>query len=178
MSDASLTSPRRRRGLSHMTELRRALIGRGLVQSLSRSSLRTQGPITPGLKSEKSLCSSAETRVRAVWVPAFAGTTCWKIPYAIALPQAGRGEGSELILPDGQISDFAVQPHLQKYFCSGFTQITSISSTVSSRKRAVSRSSRTRGGMGWTRQRRARAVSQFEFFVRLFCRKCSTAPSI
>src|SRR5258708_39386098 len=83
-----------------MTELRCALIGRGLVQSLSRSSLRMQGPITPGLKSEKSLCSSAETRVRAVWVPAFAGTTCWKIPYAIALPQAGRGEGSELIFPD------------------------------------------------------------------------------
>src|ERR1700694_3208958 len=40
-------------GLSHMTELSRTLIGRGLVQSLSRSSLRTQGPITPGLKSEK-----------------------------------------------------------------------------------------------------------------------------
>src|SRR5260370_32297499 len=36
-----------------MTELSRTLIGRGLVQSLSRSSLRTQGPITPGLKSEK-----------------------------------------------------------------------------------------------------------------------------
>src|SRR5258708_31979673 len=75
-----------------MTELRCALIGRGLVQSLSRSSLRMQGPITPGLKSEKGLCSSAEGRVRAVWVPAFAGTTCWKIPYAIALPHAGRGE--------------------------------------------------------------------------------------
>src|SRR5260370_32192594 len=36
-----------------MTELSRTLIGRGLVQSLSRSSLRTQGPITPGLKSKK-----------------------------------------------------------------------------------------------------------------------------
>src|SRR5258708_24413700 len=93
-----------------MTELRCALIGRGLVQSLSRSSLRMQGPITPGLKSEKSLCSSAETRVRAVWVPVFAGTACWKIPYAIALPQAGRGEGSELILPDGQISELLSSP--------------------------------------------------------------------
>src|SRR4051794_26879445 len=40
-------------GLSRMTELRRSLIGRGLVQSLSRSSLRTQGPITPGVKGEK-----------------------------------------------------------------------------------------------------------------------------
>jgi hypothetical protein len=36
-----------------MTELSDTLIGRGLVRSLSRSSLRTQGPITPGLKSEK-----------------------------------------------------------------------------------------------------------------------------
>src|SRR5258705_9366188 len=76
-----------------MTELSRTLIGRGLVQSLSRSSLRTQGPITPGLESKKGLCSSAEARVRAVWVPAFAGTTCWKIPYAIALPLAGGGSG-------------------------------------------------------------------------------------
>src|SRR5437879_3550972 len=39
---------------------------------------------------KKGLCSSAEARVRAVWVPAFAGTTCWKIPYAIALPLWGR----------------------------------------------------------------------------------------
>src|ERR1700681_804162 len=39
-------------GLSHMTELSRTLM-RGLVQSLSRSSLRTQGPITPGRRSEK-----------------------------------------------------------------------------------------------------------------------------
>src|SRR5258705_6234995 len=31
-------------GESNMTELSRTLIGRGLVQSLSRSSLRTQGP--------------------------------------------------------------------------------------------------------------------------------------
>jgi hypothetical protein len=36
-----------------MTELSSTLIGRGLVQSLSRSSLRTQGPITPGTESEK-----------------------------------------------------------------------------------------------------------------------------
>jgi len=49
--------------------------GRGFAQSLSGSSLRTQGPITPGPKVKKGLCSSAETRGRAVWVPAFAGTT-------------------------------------------------------------------------------------------------------
>ena len=77
--------------MSHITELSRTLIGRGLVQSLSGSSLRTQGPITPGLTSEKGLCSSAEARVRAVWVPAFAGTTCWKIPYAIS-PSRTRDE--------------------------------------------------------------------------------------
>src|SRR4029077_15231286 len=38
---------------------------------------------------KKGLCSSAESRVHAVWVPAFAGTTCWKIPYAIALSASG-----------------------------------------------------------------------------------------
>src|SRR5258707_9876045 len=36
-----------------------------------------------------------------------------------------------LILPDGQISHLPVQPHLQKYFPSRLTQITSISLTVS-----------------------------------------------
>jgi len=43
--------------------------------AFDESSLRTQGPITPGLKVKKGRCSSAETRVRGVWVPAFAGTT-------------------------------------------------------------------------------------------------------
>jgi hypothetical protein len=33
-------------------------------------------------------------------------------------------------LPDGQISDFPVQPHLQKYSASRFTQIKSISLAV------------------------------------------------
>src|ERR1700726_3558016 len=56
-------------------------------------------------------------------------------------------------LPDGRRADFPVQPLLQKY--SGFpkTQITSISAAVSSHMRGGSRSSRTRGGMRWTRQR-------------------------
>src|SRR6266436_1446873 len=94
-------------GLSHMTELRRALIGRGLVQSLSRSSLRTQGPITPGLKSEKRPLLESEARVRAVWVPAFAGTTCWKIPYAIALPLAGRGRIALAIRVRGYRAQYA-----------------------------------------------------------------------
>ena len=47
----------------------------------------------------------------------------------------------------------AVQSCLQKYFCSRLTQIKSISLAVSSHSRGVSRSSRTRGGMRWTRQR-------------------------
>jgi hypothetical protein len=51
-----------------------------------------------------------------------------------------------------------VQPPLQKYFVSRFTQITSISPAVSPHMRGVSRSSRTRDGMRWTRQRRARNV--------------------
>src|SRR5713101_2885591 len=41
--------------------------------------------------------------------------------------------------PDGQISEWAVQPHLQKYFCSRLTQITSISITVSFRQEGRSR---------------------------------------
>jgi hypothetical protein len=60
-----------------MTELSRTLIGRGLVQSLSRSSLRTQGPITPGFKSEKRPlleCRSEsprrrDERLRSRWGP-------------------------------------------------------------------------------------------------------------
>src|SRR5882762_8394460 len=48
-----------------------------------------------------------------------------------------------------------VQSHLQKFSASPLTQITSISLAVSSHEGGVSRSSRTRGGMRWTRQRRA-----------------------
>jgi hypothetical protein len=47
----------------------------------------------------------------------------------------------------------AVEPLFKKYFCSRLTQINSISLAVSSPRRGVSRSSRTRGGMRWTRQR-------------------------
>jgi hypothetical protein len=52
----------------------------------------------------------------------------------------------------------AVQSCLQKYFRSRLTQIKSITRAVSPHSRGVSRSSRTRGGMRWTRQRRAREV--------------------
>jgi hypothetical protein len=36
-----------------------------------------KGSITPGLKSEKGPASGAETTLRAVWVPALAGTTLY-----------------------------------------------------------------------------------------------------
>jgi len=44
-----------------------------------------------------------------------------------------------------------VKPRNQKYFASRLTQIRCISFPVSSHSRGVSRSSRTRGGMRWTR---------------------------
>src|SRR6202790_4152690 len=69
-----------------------------------------------------------------------------------------------LILPDGQISAcFAVapvQPHLQKYFRILLTRIKSISVTVPSHRGADRASSRTRGGMRWTRERQARHGSR------------------
>ena len=58
-------------------------------------------------------------------------------------------------MPDGLSGSSAVQPHLQKYFRSGPTQIKSISAAVPPHMRGVSRSSRTlgagcggRGGVG------------------------------
>ena len=51
-----------------------------------------------------------------------------------------------------------VQSHLQKFSASPLTQIKSISLAVPPHLRGVSRSSRTRGWMRWTRQRRVRNV--------------------
>ena len=45
-----------------MTELSRTLIGRGLVQSLGRSSLRTQGP----QRERKALIAAAQTLASAL----------------------------------------------------------------------------------------------------------------
>ena len=50
----------------------------------------------------------------------------------------------------------AVQSSLQKYFGFRAPQITSRTLAVPPHTRGVSRSSRTRGGMRWTRQRLAR----------------------
>jgi hypothetical protein len=58
--------------------------------------------------------------------------------------------------PDGQIwCGRSVEPHNGKYFRFVPTQITSIPAAVSSHMRGVSRSSRTRDEMRWTRQREA-----------------------
>ena len=74
---------------------------------------------------------------RWLWVPAFAGTTCgW------------------FDLPVGQSPRFhrkPVQPCLEKYFAFSETQISCIDDPSRPGKRGVSRSSRTRGGMRWTR---------------------------
>jgi hypothetical protein len=55
---------------------------------------------------------------------------------------------------------WVVQSLRKKYFASPQTQITSISIAVSSHMRGASRSSRTRGGMRWTRQRRRARQAQ------------------
>src|SRR5229473_761550 len=61
------------------------------------------------------------------------------------VPRSSKSEGGDL--PVGLFCKSPVQPHLQKYFCSGLTQITSISLTVPSHRGADRASSRTRGGM-------------------------------
>src|SRR5664279_6366192 len=53
-------------------------------------------------------------------------------------------------LPDGQISELPVQPHLQKYFCFSETQI-KLYDSLSRPTEGRWPSSRTRGGMRWTR---------------------------
>src|ERR1700694_4307449 len=52
---------------------------------------------------------------------------------------------------DLPVGRFSVQPPLQKYFASPVGQITSTTAAVSSHRGALARSSRTRGGMRWTR---------------------------
>src|SRR5713226_9732276 len=63
--------------------------------------------------------------------------------------------------PDGQISEWAVQPLLQKYFRSRLTQITSISITVSFRQegRIARRHERGAGCGGREGVRRAMAIA-------------------
>src|ERR1700682_3953571 len=64
-------------------------------------------------------------------------------------------------LPVGRFVDGAVESYFgfpEKYFCSHSPQITSRTLAIPPHQRGVSRSSRTRGGMRWTRQRQARNV--------------------
>ena len=58
----------------------------------------------------------------------------------------------ELGLATPRIHHGFVNIRLQKYFVSPLTQISSMTPDVSSHSRGVSRSSRTRGEMRWTRQ--------------------------
>ena len=68
-------------------------------------------------------------------------------------------------LPDGLHSEFDVQSSREKYSAFPVAKISTTTRAVSPPTRGVSRSSRTRGGMRWTRQRFARDVSQGGFPV-------------
>src|SRR6266850_651930 len=73
--------------------------GRGFAQSLSGSSLRTQGPITPGLKSEKRPLLQCRNESPRRMGPCVRRDDSLKIPYAIALPASGRGSSLRLLPP-------------------------------------------------------------------------------
>jgi hypothetical protein len=62
--------------------------------------------------------------------------------------------------PDGQITQNPVQPFAQKYFAFAVGQIISIAPPVSPDERGGSRSSRTCGGMRWTRKLRLTSVTR------------------
>src|ERR1700687_437817 len=59
-------------------------------------------------------------------------------------------------LPDGRVLENPVQPPLQKYFASPVGQIISTNSRHPTPQEGRWPSSRTRGGLRWTRQRFAR----------------------
>ena len=67
-----------------------------------------------------------------------------------------------LILPDGQITDFPVQPRLQKYFRIRLTRIKSISVTVSSHRGAIARRHERGAGCGGRNSVRRNRWSQGE----------------
>jgi hypothetical protein len=56
--------------------------------------------------------------------------------------------GCPSILPDGQISELPVQPHLQKYFSSRPTQLSSLSRAVLSHRGAIARRHERGAGCG------------------------------
>jgi hypothetical protein len=63
-------------------------------------------------------------------------------------------------LPDRLFCHSAVQPHCKKYLASSFGRNSFIDSAVPPHERGVSRSSRTRGWMRWTRERQARTIAR------------------
>jgi hypothetical protein len=89
---------------------------------------RDPGPITTNVHFARSWGRSfVYNRHRWLWVPAFAGTTV----------RAYQSSGTQSDLPDGLSGDFPVQPHLQKYFCSRPTQISSLIRAVPSLRGAL-----------------------------------------
>jgi hypothetical protein len=74
-------------------------------------------------------------------------------PYeAASLHAQGRNEAAAATKqPDGQITQNPVQPLSKKYFAYPVGQISALAPPVSPDERGGSRSSRTRGGMRWTR---------------------------
>jgi hypothetical protein len=76
---------------------------------------------------------------------------CWRIASLIAVSGHRPAFRGNVVLLKRINVIWAVQSPLQKFFRSLLTQITCISLAVSSHWRGGSRSSRTRGGMRWTR---------------------------
>src|SRR5229473_8058935 len=72
----------------------------------------------------------------------------------------------------------AVESHSKKFFCSAPTQITSITTAVSSHTRGVSRSSRTRDEMRWTQQRQACDASAGRIALRERLAACKTTAQL
>jgi hypothetical protein len=69
-------------------------------------------------------------------------------------------EPIQQINPTGKSPQNPVQPFAQKYSAFAVGQITDLTSPVSPDERGGSRSSRTRGGMRWTRKLRLTSVTR------------------
>jgi hypothetical protein len=98
---------------------------------------------SPGLTGRSSIPETVmrNREAAAYWIPAFAGMTVLGRSRRFCLQQRSCNPSGDL--PDGLSGDGPVQPLLQKFFVSRFTQISRISHAVSRPLRGVSRSSRT-----------------------------------
>jgi hypothetical protein len=108
---------------------------------------REQAPM-PVLKPNEAMIEQAAVRGRRI------GLLSTFEPTLASMAAAG----GSVDLRDGLSRQFRVQCAHQKYFASPFGGNRSVDSAIPPRKRCVSRSSRTRGGTRWTRQRFARDV--------------------